>query len=118
MSPTSTPQLVLTNRVANRVLIPLLRGVAGRSLGRRLAVVEYVGGRTGQQHRLVTQYALDGRTVRINVGMPEHKTWWRNFRSPRAVRLRLAGEDRTAVAHVEVDGRAVAVVAALDPPPG
>ena len=117
MSPTSPPQLVLTNQVANRVLVPLLRSPAGRRLGRRLAVVEYAGRRSGRQHRLVTQYVREGRTVRIHVGMADHKTWWRNFRSPWPLRLRLAGEAQTAVGYVEVDGHTVSVVAVLDDHP-
>jgi hypothetical protein len=90
----------LTNTVANPVLIPLLRSRLGAGLGRHLAVVEYAGRRTGQPHRLVTQYSLDGTKVRIQVGGADRKSWWRNFRSPAPVHLRLAGVDHegTAVA--------------------
>lgn len=106
---------VITNVVANRVLIPVLRSRAGRRLGRRLAVVEYVGRRSGRRHRLVTQYLTDGRTVRIKVGMAEQKTWWRNFQAAHPVGLRLAGEDHDAMAHVERGGDRVCVVAELEP---
>ena len=97
--------LLATDKVANPLLVQLLRSPAGRRLGRRLAVVEYVGRRTGKRHRLVTQYTCDGETVRIAVGRPDQKTWWRNFRQPRPLRLRLAGVDREATAHLVV-GRA------------
>ena len=90
MSPVSSQAFMITN-VANRFVIPVLTGRAGRRLGRRLAVVEYLGSRSGQRHRLVTHYVTDGRTVHIKVGMAERKTWWRNFRTPHPVRLRLAG---------------------------
>jgi len=97
-------------RTANRVLIPLLGSPLGAHLGCRLAVIDYVGHRSGQRHRLVTQYLLDGQTFRINVGMPERKTWWRNFASDRPLRVRLAGHDHVATAHVVRDGERVLVV--------
>jgi F420H(2)-dependent quinone reductase len=106
----------LTNDVANRVLVPLLRSPLGARLGRHLAVIEYAGRRTARPHRLVTQYARDGRTVRVTVGAAEHKTWWRNFRTPGRVHLRLAGEEHDATAHVVHDGQDCVVVALLDDP--
>ena len=115
MSPVSSRVFVITNVVANRVVIPVLRSRAGRRLGRRLAIVEYMGRRSGQRHRLVTQYVTHGRTVRIGVGMSERKTWWRNFQATHPVRLRLAGEDHDATAHVERSGGQVCVVAELEP---
>ena len=127
MTPFGNPTLVtaeapVMNGLANRFMIPLLRSTAGGLLGRRLAVVDYLGRRTGQHHHLVAIYVTDGRTVRITVGMAEHKTWWRNFQTPHPLRLRLAGIDHDAVAHVVRDGGQVSVVAQLtpsaDPPPG
>ena len=106
------PYLV-TSSVANPALIRLLRSRLGARLGRRLAVVEYVGRRTGQRHQLVTQYSLHGRTVRIGVGDAERKSWWRNFEHPARVRLRLAGEDHDVVAHVVKGDEGVVVEASL-----
>ena len=116
---TFTPANVaaVANRLANRCLIPLLNGTAGARLGRRLAVVEYSGRRTGQHHQLVAMYVTEGQAVRITVGMAEHKTWWRNFEDPRPLRLRLAGADHDAVAHVVRDHDQVMVLAELMPPP-
>lgn len=108
------PVLLLTNHLANRLLVPWLRSPLGARLGRSLAVLEYEGRRTGATHRLVTGYRRDGATVVIRVGMPERKTWWRGFRSPQPLRLRLAGEDHRAVARV-VEGDRVEVVAELRP---
>ena len=87
------PGFFMTNRVANRVLIPLLRSPAGRLLGSRLAVVEYVGRRTGQHHELVTGYSEGPGNVSISVGAAGRKTWWRNFATPHPIRIRLAGQD-------------------------
>lgn len=103
----------LTNRVANKVLVAALRSPAGSLLGRRLAVVEYRGRRSGRPYRLVTAYFMDGRSVHIQVGTPGRKTWWRNFEDPHPLRLRLAGADHLGVAHVVHDGRQVRVVAEL-----
>jgi hypothetical protein len=114
MSLFSGQSFIMTNGVANRVLIPLLRSRAGRRLGRRLAVVEYVGRRSERRRQLVTQYVTRGQTVRINVGGAEHKTWWRNFEAAHPLALRLAGQDHNATAHVVRDGNDVCVVAELE----
>lgn len=97
----------LTNRVANPVLLRLLRGPVGRRLGRSLAALRYTGRRTGNAHDLVCQYVRSGTTVWVLVGRAGDKTWWRNLREPADVELWLAGEHRRA--------RAVAVVGAEDP---
>jgi hypothetical protein len=97
----------LTNRVANPVLLRLLRTRAGRRLGRRLGVLRYTGARTGTPHELVVMYARTEATVWIAVGGAEHKSWWRNLAAPADVVLWLAGEQLT--------GRAVAVEGAAQP---
>jgi hypothetical protein len=114
MSPTSRKSFAITNAVANRVLIPVLKSRAGRRLGRRLTVVEYSGRRSGQHHHLVAQYSRDGSRVHIGVGMSEHKTWWRNFVVAHPLRLRLAGQDYDAVAHVVRANNQVSVVAEIE----
>jgi hypothetical protein len=104
----------LTNRLANRLLIPLLESSVGDRLGRRLAVLSYVGRRSGQDHRLVVMYETQGRLVRITVGMAEHKTWWRNFETPHPLTMRLAGIDHHVLAHVLHQGERTHVVADLE----
>jgi hypothetical protein len=103
-------------RLLNRVLLPLLRHPAGRRLGRRLAVLEYDGRRTGQRRRLVAAYTRTGQRVTITVGQPESKTWWRNFLTPYRLRLRLAGEELDGMAHVEPEADAVHVLVDLGTP--
>ena len=51
--------------------------------------------------------------MRIRVGGADRKTWWRNFRQPAPVHLRLAGVDHDAVAHVGTHGAVVVVEALL-----
>ena len=104
----------LTNVVANPILIPLLKSWLGRPLGKRLAVVEYVGRRSGDRHRLVAQYVRTDREVRVSVGAADHKTWWRNFLTPHPVRLHLAGECHDATAHAVREDDRVTMVAVLD----
>jgi F420H(2)-dependent quinone reductase len=94
----------VTKRLANPVLRRLLRTPLGRFLGRSLAVLRYTGTRTGTPHELVCQYVRDGDRVWILVGQAEHKTWWRNLRSPSSVELWLAGRRLRATA-VAVAGR-------------
>ena len=113
MKPVHTGAFGITNTVANPVLIPFLRSRLGAGLGRHLAVVEYVGRRTGQVHRLVTQYSLDGTKVHIQVGEADRKTWWRNFRSPAPVHLRLAGVDHEGTAVAVKQGEQVVLEALL-----
>jgi hypothetical protein len=105
---TRTP-FFMTNAVANPLLITLLRGPLGHVLGRHLAVVDYVGRRTGRRHRLVAQYSVDGPTVRIHVGAADRKTWWRNFERPAPLSVRLAGIDHETTAHAVSHGSDVVV---------
>ena len=46
--------------------------------------------------------------------MSEHKTWWRNFVVAHPLRLRLAGQDYDAVAHVVRANNQVSVVAEIE----
>jgi hypothetical protein len=114
MTPSTSPLLAATNHAANRLLLPYLRSAAGRRAGRRLAVIEYEGRRSGTRHELVTAYRRNGRTVRIRVGQAKDKTWWRNFSTPRELRIRLAGEDHRGTAHAVREGAHVAVVVDLE----
>lgn len=104
----------LTNAVADPILIPLLKSSLGRPLGRHLAVVEYVGRRSGGRHRLVTQYVRNGPTVRIRVGAADHKTWWRNFITAQPVRLHLDGHCYDATADAVREDDRLTIVAVLD----
>jgi hypothetical protein len=100
MSTKPARKFSLVNDVANRLAIPFLRSSAGTRLGRRLAVVDYVGRRSGKPHQLVAHYVRDGAIVRIQVGMADRKTWWRNFQEPWPVHLRLEGVEHHASGHV------------------
>jgi hypothetical protein len=79
-------------------------------------VLEYLGRRTGQPRTLVAAYVRTGSRVVITVGWPERKTWWRNFQTPYGVRVRLAGVEHDATAHVERVGAEVRLLVDLDVP--
>ena len=98
-----TVPLRLINRVANPVLLRVLRTPAGRWLGRRLAVLRYTGVRTGRPREVVVLYARTGSSVWVVVAQAEHKNWWRNLTAPADVVLLLAGE-RLAARAVAVEG--------------
>jgi hypothetical protein len=114
MPPVDARAFSITNMIANPVLIPLLRSPLGGRLGRRLALVQYVGRRSGRTHRLVAEYSLDGPRVHIRVGDAARKTWWRNFRTPAPVQLRLAGVEHDANAVVVRKDQDVLIEAVLE----
>jgi hypothetical protein len=93
----------LTNRVVNPCLRHVLRSRIGHRLGRRLAVLDYRGKRTGELRELVVMYVRNAGRVWILVGWPQRKRWWRNLLEPTPVNLRLAGRNETGVAQAISD---------------
>ena len=96
----------------------LLRGPAGRFLGRGLMVLRYTGTGTGRPRELVVQYARDGDTVWVMVGQAERTTWWHNLRRPAVVDLWLAGEHQRARAAAGHAAYRLAVPRAVADPGG
>jgi hypothetical protein len=52
--------------------------------------------------------------VRIEVGMPDRKTWWRNFTTGHPLHLQLAHRSYDTTAHVARRGDRIEVVAELE----
>lgn len=89
--------LRLIHRLANPLVLGVLRSPAHRPLSGTLAVLSVTGRRTGRVHRRPVMWApVDGATVVVMVGMPDQKVWWRNLRGGAAVGVRLRGRDRRA----------------------
>ncbi|EIU05021.1 hypothetical protein MA5S0422_4892 [Mycobacteroides abscessus 5S-0422] len=70
--------------------VPGLRSLAGRYF----TVVTYTGRRSGQIFSTPVNYWRSGDDIVIWVGIPESKTWWRNFLGEgRPLQFRLNGVD-------------------------
>jgi hypothetical protein len=95
-------RFAVLNRTMNPVIGAVLRSPAHRLLSGQLALITVTGRVSGREYTIPVLYERDGDTVRIEVGWPERKRWWRNLTGAGGdVRVRLGGEERTghAVAH-------------------
>lgn len=114
--------LKTTSRLVNQATESLLRTPLSRVAGCHLAILEYRGRRTGQPRRLVVHATRAGRSIRIAVGRPERKTWWRNFETPHPLRIRLDRCDLEAIGVAVRTADALHVIATItapvDPLPG
>ena len=84
----------------NAVVLAVLRSPAHRLLSGVAVELRYTGRRSGRQYVLPVQYARDGSRLIVVPQDPNSKTWWRNFRTPRSVTVRLAGRLRAGTARV------------------
>ena len=89
--------------LANLCVERALRSPLHGALDGSLTLLTYRGMRSGREITLPVQYARDGDQVVVLVGHPERKRWWRNFRGPREVRLRLDGRDWTGRGRLTAD---------------
>lgn len=66
----------------------------GRFVNGNIAMVTYTGRRSGRTFSIPVSYRRSGDDVIIGVGMPDAKTWWRNFVDDGApLTLRINDED-------------------------
>ena len=106
------------NRTLNPVVRALLRSPLHRVLSGRLALITVTGRRSGRRFTIPVGYRREDGHVRIAVGLPQRKRWWRNLRGGAAVTVRLAGTEHGGWAEAHGDERSgVTVDVALDPPP-
>lgn len=106
---------VLMNRVVNPLIKLVLRSPLHGLLSGRLALITVAGRRSGRTFTIPVLYEQAAETVRIEVGWPERKLWWRNLRREGPVRLLLKRVERTGVATAQGDIDAgVVVVVRLD----
>ena len=97
----SHTRFAILNRTGNPVVKAVLRSPAHRLLSGQLALITVTGRVSGREYTIPVLYERDGGTVRIEVGWPERKRWWRNLTGAGApVRMRVGNE--------EYAGRAVA----------
>ncbi len=82
----------LMNKVINPLVRLVLRSPLHGMLSSTLLLITYRGRKTGREYNLPVQYARDERYIYILPGMPEKKTWWRNFYEVMPVSLTLQGK--------------------------
>ena len=81
-------------------MLALLRSPGHRLLSGAAVELRYTGRLSGRQYVLPVQYARDGSRLVVVPQDPNSKTWWRNFRSPQSVTVRLAGRLREGTARL------------------
>jgi len=89
----------------------ILCSPAHRLLSSHLLLISVTGRRSGRVYEIPAAYRQSGEVAIINVGAPERKQWWRNFRSRRPTRVIIRGEQHAgwAVARTDETGTAVTV---------
>ena len=100
--PKSHTPFAVFNRVMNPGIKLLLGSGLHRPLSGQLALITVTGKKTGREYTFPVSYTRDGELVKVDVGWPERKRWWRNLREPGAeVKIRIGGRDYVghAVAH-------------------
>jgi hypothetical protein len=80
------------NKIGAPLVSLILRSRFHRWMSATVLLITYRGRKSGKEITLPVNYALDGCFVYIVSGMPERKSWWRNFREKTPVRLTLRGE--------------------------
>ena len=110
-------RFAVMNRTANPLVKAILRSPLRRLVGGRLALVSVTGRRSGTVYTFPVEYRRDGDHVKIGVGWPDRKRWWRNLRGEGApIGIRLGGDQRTGHAVARGDERSgVTVDVTLDP---
>ncbi|MEV4536617.1 hypothetical protein AB0J82_22805 [Asanoa sp. NPDC049518] len=81
-------------RWVNRVVLGVLRSPAHALLDARICELTYRLPRSGRVVALPVRYVADGDRVLVAVGNADAKRWWRAFRRPRPVSVRLRGRVR------------------------
>jgi deazaflavin-dependent oxidoreductase (nitroreductase family) len=78
----------------------LLRSPLHPLLSPGLLLLTVTGRRSGRRYTIPVGYQRDGDDVVVLVSEARRKQWWRNYREPGAVSVRLRGADRTGRAEL------------------
>jgi len=84
----------------NSVILAVLRSPAHRLLSGLVVELRYTGRRTGREYAVPVQYARAADRLVVFPQDAPHKTWWRNFRAPQPVTVRLARRLHSGTARV------------------
>lgn len=103
---TLSPAVVAFERWLNPLLARILASPLHWLVSRWLLELRYTGRRSGRTFAVPLMYARhDHRTFAMLVGVPEAKTYWRNFTGdPQTVELYLRGKGVWAEAQAVTDG--------------
>lgn len=103
-------------RLANPLVRRVLESRAHRLLSGRLVLLAYRGRRSGRELRIPLRYAETETGALVAVAVrPDHKRWWRAFRTEAPATLTLRGARLGAIGVVaDGDERAAALRAYLD----
>jgi predicted ester cyclase len=90
----------LTSLQGNGPVRAVLRSPVHRLLSGRVVELHYTGRRSGRDYALPVQYARAGDRLVVRPQHAGRSVWWRTFRQPTPVRVRLRGalRDGTALA--------------------
>jgi len=69
----------ILNRAINPLLRLLIRSPLHWLASRRLALITYTGRRSGRRYTIPVGYEMVDLRVRITVGSPDRKVWWRSL---------------------------------------
>jgi hypothetical protein len=75
----------------NTLVLAILGSRFHRLLSGLALELRYTGRHSGREYVLPVQYAREGDRLVLWPQRAARKSWWRNFRSPAAVSVRLAG---------------------------
>jgi F420H(2)-dependent quinone reductase len=84
----------------NAIVLAVLRSRAHRLLSATAIELRYIGRRSRREYVLPVQYAQAGEQLVVRPQHWQRATWWRNFRTPQPVTVRLAGRLRDGTARV------------------
>jgi hypothetical protein len=84
----------------NGFVLAVLRSPAHWLLSRMVLELRYTGRRTGREYVLPLQYAGMGERLVVRPQAAERSTWWRTFRAPTPVTVRVRGRIVRGLAQV------------------
>jgi hypothetical protein len=97
------------NHVARPIVTLILRSRFHRLLSARVMVITYTGRRSGRTVAVPVQYWESDDRIRVRVGAPDRKQWWRNFETARRAILLVRGTTIDATGRVVRDNGDVSV---------
>jgi deazaflavin-dependent oxidoreductase (nitroreductase family) len=100
LAPISQRRRMMKLPQGNGLVLAVLRSPVHWLLSGMVIELRYTGRRTGREYVLPVQYAGTGERLVVRPQGVERSSWWRNFRTPTAVTVRLAGRVRRGTAQV------------------